>query len=406
MKYKNYFNLFKYYLIFFCFIFCGCFANDKLKKQNIVIHDSFLKFIINTIINIDGAYYRDNTLYDKYGNEYYDSARGPEIRGYIKHSPDLEVLRMFQNYIYNVDIYTGEDYSATIKDISFLSELKYLKKLNIYGNETIETFEPLKYLTSLEYLSIDEDIKGTIDCSILNELKTIKTLYISSDDLINKEILFNLPHLEELALNDYYRRYKKREYCDYFHGFQAYEYQEGKYNILQNNVSIFYEPSIYGNTLGLLSLHDEVEILENSLIAEKINNIWGYWYKIKHKNTIGYIFGGNIAANTFAIDFDKNGIKDYFYYRFSSTGGGGKINPNTVIPNTDIMIYINNKKIELSVPTKEDYYNWVKFEEYENSILMGLSQEGRHGFEYMQIFKVTPDGKIEYLNDWNERDGW
>jgi hypothetical protein len=122
------------------------------------------------------------------------------------------------------------------------------------------------------------------------------------------------------------------------------QYQIGqKYHIFQYRANVRDEPSRNSKVLAILSLHDKVEILENSQIHEKINDVWGYWYKIKYGNIIGYTFGGNLAFQTLITDIDKNGINDYFSYRLSYSYNDTDF--GTVYNLSDIKIYINNEKI-------------------------------------------------------------
>jgi hypothetical protein len=343
--------------------------------------------------NINGLSRKANFPEDKYANSYLWDDLG--FRCYIDHSPDLEVIMDLQNYIEQISICTGESYSATITNISFLEHLPQLKRLSIQNGKEIETFEPLKYLVSLEELYIEDGYKGTFDCSILNNLKNLKSLTLLVDNLSNRETIFNLPNLDKIWLCDYAKN-----------SGLAFNHEPGKYNILQYRANIRTEPSRNSDVLALLHLHDEVEILENSGIAEKINDVWGFWYKIKHGDIVGYTFGGNFANRTFITDMDKNGIKDYFYYRYSSSGGWGKVNTTIFYPKTDLIIYINNQRIDTSIFSESEWFNYVIFEEEDDHVLMGLSEEGRHGYQFMQIYKVTSDGKIEHLADWDERDYW
>jgi hypothetical protein len=39
------------------------------------------------------------------------------------------------------------------------------------------------------------------------------------------------------------------------------------------------EPSINGNVIAILSLNDEIEIVDDSVVDEEINGINGFWLK-------------------------------------------------------------------------------------------------------------------------------
>jgi len=108
-----------------------------------------------------------------------------------------------------------------------------------------------------------------------------------------------------------------------------------------------------------------------------------------------------------AADIDKNGVKDYFYFRLSRDSGISYIEPKT-----DVFIYINGRRINTNVLSESERYfeergfEWCEFEEDDGCVLIGLTQYGRHDYEYLHIFKVTPDGKIAFITNWNEIDYW
>jgi hypothetical protein len=178
-----------------------------------------------------------------------------------------------------------------------------------------------------------------------------------------------------------------------------YTYELGKYNILQYRANVRTEPTRNSNVIAILSLHDEIEIIENSWIEEEINNVNGYWYKIKYGNIVGYTFGGNIAARKLITDIDNNGINDYFYFRFSGRLYGGDW--GEVKPGTDVIIYINNEIIGTNVLSikegKRSPYEYCEFGEYDGYVLIGLIFPERHQSEDKDVFRVTANGRIEYI---------
>jgi hypothetical protein len=375
--------------------------SDPPKIEKALSYWEKMEIIFDEIVeSVNGLYPpRTNpkfTRLDKYGNEYYWDSRLNGFRCSIRHSPDLEVITGLQDYIVKISIYTGRSYSASITDISFLEHLPQLRILDIAYGENIEIFEPLKYLVSLEELRID-DSKKTFDCSILSNFDNLKIIHLIVDDLANKETIFSLPNLKEIWLSDYYINTTFPSFYSAWNG-HYYEYGPariyglGKYHILQYRANIRTEPSRNSDAVAILQFHAEVEILESSWIAEKINNVWGLWYKIKYGDIIGYTFGGNIAEHTFVTDIDKNGINDYFYYRYSSY--------LTINPETDIIIYINNQRINTSALGKYEWM-WAEFIENDDHVRVVLSEEGGDTGGW-KSYKVTPDGKIEYLT--NSRD--
>jgi hypothetical protein len=182
----------------------------------------------------------------------------------------------------------------------------------------------------------------------------------------------------------------------------SYPYDLGKYHIIQYRANVRMEPTRNSNVIAILTFYDEIEIIENSLIQEKINDVWGFWYKIKYGNIIGYTFGGNIAYETFVTDIDKNGIQDYFCYRFSTTRSPWHAMPylNTY---SDIIIYINNQRIgTYNLVTDRNVH---QFEECNFSteidetgikyVIIELIYSGRDDSGYVYFLKVKSDGKIE-----------
>ena len=121
---------------------------------------------------------------------------------------------------------------------------------------------------------------------------------------------------------------------------QPYNIENGIYFILASPVNIFDQPNLNSNVIGILKLNDEIEVIENMEIEQRLYGFLQYWYKIKYQNIEGYIWGGYIAVETVVYDIDYNGINDYFHYRIS-----GIINNENIIDiNSDIYIYINSKK--------------------------------------------------------------
>jgi hypothetical protein len=197
----------------------------------------------------------------------------------------------------------------------------------------------------------------------------------------------------------------------------AFEFEIGeKYHIFQHRANIRNLPSMNGEIIAVLSRNAQVELLENSGNQEKINNVWGYWYKIKFGNIIGYTFGGNLALITLITDIEYNGINDYFYFRHSNED----INSNHVWWRfnslTDIVIYINNHRINTNMlfmysfnrnnptlPYKvyDNYFNSCFFVKKINYVLIELVRYGRDDYIWKTVYKVDRNGTIEFY-EWRE----
>lgn len=145
--------------------------------------------------------------------------------------------------------------------------------------------------------------------------------------------------------------------------------ESGKYHILDYPVNIRNKPSLNGEVIGQLQLHDEIEIIENMGNPLFIDGVLQNWYKIKYNKKESFIWGGYIAIKTFIFDIDKNGVEDYCYYRYSYDKYKG-YNPKNddyiydlAIFTKDIFIYLNNKKVNNSIIDEFEYNEWAGEEE-------------------------------------------
>jgi hypothetical protein len=170
------------------------------------------------------------------------------------------------------------------------------------------------------------------------------------------------------------------------------QYELGKYHIMQYRANVRMEPTRNSEVIAILSLHDEIDILEYFNHEEEINGMWNYWYKIKYGNIIGYTFGGNIAYKKLITDIDKNGINDYFYVRFSSL-----VYNKIHLATDDIVIYINNQRINTNFlyehPSRENIFWRCEFVERNDHVIIDLeTYGGDHGSWNNYYFEVTYRG--------------
>jgi len=349
----------------------------------------------------DNLLLNDINFKDKYGNLIYQNDNRQKITYTIYYAPDTELLLQMKNKLFAITI---ENKSLT--DISFLKNLPQIKELNILESN-IKSLEPVKYLDNLETLYIAKGYPGIIDGSVFKDFEKLKKLDLSDNKIENIGAVYKLynnlhyrTHPEFKGVNGY------EEYSEKYSSLwdsNSYVFHYDKYYVFQQGVKIRAKPSENSGIVAELNLHDEFQIIEYTDKEEEINDIWGYWYKIKYKNVTGYIFGGYIPIETLITDIDKNGVKDYFYLRCSER--------RYIDPEKDILVYINNKKIDTSVLSTTErsfdglFYKCI-FEAGDGDVLIGLSQYGRHDYEYMHIFKVMPNGKIEYVKNWDEIDYW
>jgi hypothetical protein len=154
---------------------------------------------------------------------------------------------------------------------------------------------------------------------------------------------------------------------------KIYEFDHGKYRILDFPVNIRSQPGLTGSVIGKLELDSEIEIVENTKIKQTIENKTHYWYKINYGNIIGYIWGGLIAVEAYA--FNINGNKILAYYRYSYTenriikinGSDTFFSYDMILPD-DIFFYINQKPININDVIKkvylEEYIQFPNSERY------------------------------------------
>jgi hypothetical protein len=346
----------------------------------------------------------DISFNDKYGNllnQYYFRKRIDY--SIIKDAPDIDLLSQISKRLFALTINNKQ-----LTDISFLKDLPQLKELYILESN-ISSLEPIKYLENLETLHIEKGYPGIIDCTIFMNLKKLKIMKIGENKIENMGALYK-----------FYQGFSRRESPDlrgvtgFFEYYKKYEslwdsysyvFHYDKNRVFQQGVKIRAKPSEKSGIVAEINFHDEFQIIENTEIEEELNNIWGYWYKIKYNNDTGYLFGGYIPIDTLITDIDKNGIKDYFFLIQTTE-------TRYIDPDKDIIIYINDQKIDTSVLSTTErtfeskLFESCIFEEGDGDVLIGLMQYGRHQYEYWHIFKVLPNGKIEYVKNWDEIDYW
>ena len=358
---------------------------------------------------------------DQYGNTFSRESSKEGISVTISQEPDLEVLSKISGHITFLRI----EETSPLSDLSFLKRSSRLKELTV-NNSSIKTFEPLTNSASLYNITINNpNIEAIESLRFLYHLRSLRIdLSISINFLTESGYVSVLDFLHYMdykarlndlivsdgSIEDMDEMYLlaqemikisnlKRVIYDgnYFFGDQrkSLELGLGTYHVLQYRANVRSEPNRNSNVIAILSLNDEVEIKGRTNFEEKINNVWGFWYRIWYNGCLeGYIFGGSLALNTFETDIDKNGVHDYFYFRASRR--------RTINPHTDVIIYINNQRISTNVLGSEpdlvgkDFESCI-FEENDGYVLIWLYTELNDREGYGGIYKVMPDGKIESI---------
>jgi hypothetical protein len=167
--------------------------------------------------------------------------------------------------------------------------------------------------------------------------------------------------------------------------------------ILERSVNIYSQPNLNSRITGQLSLNDKIYITERTDTVQEIDNVWGYWYKIRKDKMEGYIFGGYIAVSFFEnrIDIDGNGIYDYVYSRISNFDGVywelDGIN--------DIFIYINGTRISTDVLKNNRYGKWngcsFALSETDGTVLIILQERAPPG-TYYYYFRINKNRTIQF----------
>ncbi|GHU37058.1 hypothetical protein FACS1894172_20340 [Spirochaetia bacterium] len=171
---------------------------------------------------------------------------------------------------------------------------------------------------------------------------------------------------------------------------------------MSENVNIYSTPRIDSKLVDSLKLHDKIYVIEDVHNEQEINGTTSCWYKIKYNNTKGFIWGGNIAVETFIFDIDKNNINDYFQYRISWVGSNYHFDAKN-----DVLIYINGNNISTDYLKRNDEifkdeifkysYDRCTFELSENRAIINLNHGGPNYFA-KYTFEMDRDGIITPTN--------
>jgi hypothetical protein len=181
------------------------------------------------------------------------------------------------------------------------------------------------------------------------------------------------------------------------------EHEPGFYYMLDYPVRIRSQPNLQGEIIGLLGMNAKIRVIssEGWKSAQKIDNVWAFWYRIEFENIIGYIWGGYIAAKTLLYDIDNNGIIDYFHYRISTSSHVFWV----IDVMNDVIIYINNKRIQTTDIRNNGNrsYMWCDFEAKNGKVIITLSSgSSGPGFYTKDTFEIDKDGRIILIEHFYE----
>ena len=176
-------------------------------------------------------------------------------------------------------------------------------------------------------------------------------------------------------------------------------FKPGEYYLLADTI-IYKFPSFDSKNIATIKIHEKINILEDVHNKQEIDNTTSCWYKIDYNNLMGYIFGGNIAKETFIVDIDNNGINDFFQYSISSAMANWYIDTRK-----DIIIFINNKKIsteQLNIGRNANgfllcNFNFCRFKQANGEIIITLTNGSPVSVENYN-FSINGLGNISFVN--------
>lgn len=178
-----------------------------MKNKNKVVLPLSLFLLLNPVLNSLPVYALDTSNIEAEGSAPESGANFEEVN-----IPDENLKAVLMNSL-NKDsdsIITKDDlekitylnaYYENIKDLTGLEYCINLRDLNLDYNHDLVSFEPLRNLTSLTRLSLDNT--NFKDLTILNNLSNLEYLSISSNDTdYDLSKISNLTHLESLSVSD------------------------------------------------------------------------------------------------------------------------------------------------------------------------------------------------------------
>lgn len=196
---------------------------------------------------------------------------------------------------------------------------------------------------------------------------------------------------------------------------KVYEFKPGTYRILDFPVNIRSAFGLSAQVIGRLDLNDEIEILENMNSTQTIDGKTHYWYKIRHNDQIGYVWGGLIAVKSFNFSVDGYDVKAYYRYSYVE---GRITGPEKVysfyypmIQPDDLFIYINNRRIDnreikrvyetkyFTLRNSYRYYvrndwHYAWFSPKDNTIQFSLTDSAAAD----SLFTISTSGEIRYID--------
>lgn len=104
------------------------------------------------------------------------------------------------------------------------------------------------------------------------------------------------------------------------------------FTVNASSLNIRLEPSKKSEAIGKVSNNSEIQIIENSEVFDKIDNIVAPWIKVKYDNRVGYVFGGYITKIT---KYDNGYDLKRNIYQLNIT----KIKSKGIVTNSNSVVY-------------------------------------------------------------------
>ena len=175
--------------------------------------------------------------------------------------------------------------------------------------------------------------------------------------------------------------------------------KSGFYYTVDTPINIRFEPNLNSRIIGQLELHEKIEIVESAMLIQQIGDIWADWYKIKYKNSFGYIWGGYIAYKTVIFDINGNGINDYFQFRCRDVQAYTAL----IDGSEDIFIFINNKRI-LTNNIFPSHINHCDFLIDDNKVIIKIDRRVDWVVEYYN-YEINTNGNIIFIEKYERQYG-
>ncbi|MBC8156972.1 SH3 domain-containing protein [Armatimonadetes bacterium] len=131
----------------------------------------------------------------------------------------------------------------------------------------------------------------------------------------------------------------------------------GSHYIIESGANLRTAPSQKADIVKQLKQGEKVEVVEVQPEWLVLNEISSYWYKVRHGNIGGYIWGGLLSAGGLQIRLTGSVKFIEIYYRFSGSAKYSWLSN----PAKDLFILVDGQTIQLPKMILQDYVNGNRF---------------------------------------------